>query len=65
MTPMGLVSVRPAFLKRVIALYVVLAVIVLAIPVLLSQPRGGLPHLNGQEARRPAADDAAAHAPGR
>ena len=61
----GLASVRPAFLKRVIALYVLVAVTVLALPALISKPRGSLPHLNEQEARRPAARDAAADAPGR
>ena len=61
----GLASVRPAFLKRVIALYVLLAVALLAIPALIAKPRGNAPHLNEQEARRPAARDAAANAPGR
>jgi hypothetical protein len=65
MTPAGLASVRPAFLKRVIALYALLAVVALAIPALIAKPRGKVPHLNEQEARRPAANDAAADAPGR
>lgn len=63
MTPAGLVSVRPAFLKRVVALYVLLAVIALAIPALIAKPRGDLPHLNEQEARRPAARPGLAQEP--
>ena len=51
--PAGLASVRPAFLKRVIALYVLLAVALLAIPAMIAKPRGNRPHLNEQEARRP------------
>jgi len=65
MTPAGLASVKPAFLKRVIALYALLAVIALAMLALIAQPRGRSPHLNEQEARRPAAKDATADAPGR
>ncbi|MBA3454422.1 MAG: hypothetical protein H0T42_15130 [Deltaproteobacteria bacterium] len=65
MTPTGLALVRPAFLKRVIALYVLLAVVAIAIPVLIAKPRGSSPHLNEKEARRPAANHAAADAPGR
>ena len=65
MTAEGLVSVRPAFLRCVIALYALLAVFALGFLVLLAQPRGRSPHLNDQEARRPAAPNAAAAAPGR
>jgi len=65
MTPAGLVSVRPAFLRRVIVLYALLAVVALAIPALIAKPRGGSPHPTEQEARRPAANSAAADAPGR
>lgn len=65
MTPAGLISVRPAFLRRVVVLYVILAAVVIAIPALIAKPRGTTPHLNEQEARRPAANPAAADAPGR
>ncbi len=65
MTPAGLVSVRPAFLRRVIALYALLALFTLAFLALIAKPRGGSPHPNEQEARRPTAKDAAADAPGR
>ena len=65
MSPAGLASVQPAFLKRVIALYALLAVFGLGFLALLAQPRDSSPHLNDQEARRPAAPDAAAAAPGR
>lgn len=65
MTPAGLASVQPAFLRRVIALYTLLAVFALAFLVLIAQPRGESPHPNEQEARRSAAEDAAADAPGR
>lgn len=65
MIPAGLASVKPAFLKRVIALYALLAVLALAMLALIAQPRSSSPHLNEQEARRPAARDAAADAPGR
>ncbi len=65
MSPAGLASVKPAFLRRVIALYALLAVFALAFLALIAQPRVGSPHLNEQEARRPAAKDAAADAPGR
>ncbi len=60
MTPAGLASVQPGFLKRVIALYALLAVVALGVLALIAQP-----HLNEQEARRPAAMGAAANAPGR
>ncbi len=65
MTPAGLVSVRPAFLRRVVVLYALLAVVALALPALISKPRGGPPHPIEQEARRPTAKDAAAETPGR
>lgn len=65
MTPAGLASVQPAFLRRVIALYALLAVFALCFLALIAQPRGDSPHLNEQEARRPAATGAAERAPGR
>jgi len=65
MTPAGLVSVRPAFLRRVFVLYALLAVVALAIPALIAKPRGGPPHPIEQEARRPTAKGAATDAPGR
>lgn len=65
MNPAGLASVKPAFLRRVVAIYALLAVFALAFLALIAQPRGGSSHLNEQEARRPAAKDAATHAPGR
>ena len=40
-TPAGLISVGPAFLKRIIALYALLAVLALAMLALIAQPRGG------------------------
>ena len=63
--PAGLVSVQPAFLRRVIVLYALLAVVALALPALIAKPRGAPPHPIEQEARRPTATDAAANAPGR
>ncbi len=65
MTPAGLISVQPGFRKRIIALYALLAVLAIAMPALLSKPRGTSPHPIEQEARRPPATGAAADAPGR
>lgn len=65
MTPAGLVSVQPGFRTRIIALYVLLAAVAIAMPALLTQPRGSSPHPTEQEARRPPAEDAAADAPRR
>jgi len=63
--PAGLISVQPAFLRRVFMLYALLAVTALAIPALLAQPRDRSAHPTEQEARRPTATSAAADAPGR
>ena len=65
MTPTGLISVQPGFRTRIIALYAVLATVAIAMPALLSKPRGGSPHPTEQEARRAPAKGAAADAPGR
>jgi len=56
-TPAGLISVQPGFRTRIIALYTLLAVVAIALPALLSQPRGSSSHPIHQEARRPAVTD--------
>ncbi len=52
MTPAGLLGMERRHLRKVAVLYVVLAVLALAVPAALAQPRGESPHLITETSRR-------------
>jgi hypothetical protein len=52
MTPAGLLRVERTHLRKVAVLYVILAVLALAVPAALAQPRGESPHHMNETSRR-------------
>jgi hypothetical protein len=47
----GLSALRPGFRRRVIAIYAAIAILAIALPALLAQPRSAWTHRNQQAAR--------------
>ena len=52
MTPAGLLRIERSHLRKLAIVYVVLAVLALAVPAALAQPRGESPHHMTETSRR-------------